>query len=286
MLFGGFDNKKSCYLFSPSTQQWTRLPNLPTERCFHKALKVKSKVFIVGGEYNNTIEEYEVSSKSLKFIATSRMSGRSLFGMCLLNDKMLLIAGGEDDNGIVTNNCVLFNTNYKQFMLFTYDQFKPLPSMNTERCGHVLVNVYGVIYSIGGENNKDEYLKSIEEFHPSTEEWRISTFELQIARCDHQAVAHKHFIYVFGGISNDGRTATIEKIDTVTKCVEIIPTQIRVTRSSFAVAKVNEKVHLLGGETGTFTNTDSVEIFDLNTEQIEQGGYMPFPNSGFSACVL
>ena len=286
MLFGGCDNKKSCYLFSTSSQQWTRLPDLLTERSYHQSTKINKSIFLIGGENNKTIEEYEVSSKSLKLIATSRMSGRCLFGMCLYYNEMLLIAGGEDDDEIVTNNCVLFNTSYKKFMLFKYNQFKHLQSMNIKKWGHVLVNMSSIIYSIGGCNDKDKYLSSIEEFNPSTEEWRISTFELQIARCDHQAVAHKHFIYVFGGISNDGRTATIEKIDTVTKCVEIIPTQIRVTRSSFAVAKVNEKVHLLGGETGTFTNTDSVEIFDLNTEQIEQGVKMPFENDGFTACVL
>ena len=100
------------------------------------------------------------------------------FGMCLLNDEMLLIAGGivgKDRHERVTNDCILFNTNYKQFMFFKYDQFKHLPSMNFKREGQVLVDMSGIIYSIGGWNrvDKDRCLASIEEFHPSTNKWKI-----------------------------------------------------------------------------------------------------------------
>ena len=213
------------------------------------------------------------------------------FGMCLLNDEMLLIAGGIVGSYMderVTNDCILFNTNYKQFMFFKYDQFKHLPSMNFKREGQVLVDMSGIIYSIGGWNGEDEFLSSIEEFHPSTEEWKISAFELKKARSFHQAVAHKHFIYVFGGRCKNLplRTRMIEKINTVTKRVEIIATKLRVAISHFEVAKVDEKALLFGGVTGVWYPTDSVEIFDLNTEQIEQGVKMPFSDYDLAACVL
>ena len=272
MLFGGEDNEKSCYLFSPSTQQWTRLPDLPTERRSHNALKINNSIFLVGGSDNNTIEQYEVSSKTFKKVATMKKCLVS-FGISLYNNQSLLITGRYD-----SNDCFLFNTSSKQF--------KNLPSMNIKRKGHVLVNVSGIIYSIGGWNGEDEFLSSIEEFHPSTEEWKISAFELKKARSFHQAVAHKHFIYVFGGRCKNLplRTRMIEKINTVTKRVEIIATKLPVAISHFEVAKVDEKALLFGGVTGVWYPTDSVEIFDLNTEQIEQGVKMPF--SGFTACVL
>ena len=186
------------------------------------------------------------------------------FGMCLLNDEMLLIAGGivgKDRHERVTNDCILFNTNYKQFMFFKYDQFKHLPSMNFKREGQVLVDMSGTIYSIGGWNreDKDRCLASIEEFHPSTNEWKISPLKLQIGRGSHKAVAHKHFIYVFGGDCKAGLTPTIEKIDTVTKRVEIIATKLPNARIGFAVAKVDEKILLFGGKTATFDSTDSAE---------------------------
>ena len=213
----------------------------------------------------------------------TKKTNRYNFGLCSLNNDMLLIAGGYDGNFDIVNDCILFNTSSKQF--------KNLPSMSIKRESHVLVNVSGIIYAIGGWNFEDKYLASIEEFHPSTKEWKRSAFELQIARFNHQAVAHKHFIYVFGGACKDALQApTIEKVNTVTNRVKIIATKLRVAKSGFAVAKVHEKIWIFGGRTSDVTGnwylTDSVEIFDLNTEQIEQGVNMPFPNSQFTACVI
>ena len=276
MLFGGRESKKSCYLFSPSSQQWTRLPDLPTERCSHNALKISNSIFLIGGRGNNTIEQYKVSSKTFKVVATMKKCLTN-FAISLYNNQSLLITGGVNELTVI-RDCILFDTSSKQF--------KNLPSMNIIRMGHVLVNVGGIIYAIGGWNDKDNSLNFIEEFHQSTEEWQTSTLELQIARSGHQAVAHKHFIYVFGGeCKNDLLTSTIEKINTETKRVEIIATKLLVERTEFAVAKVGEKIHILGGST-VYKKTDSVEIFDLNTEQIEQGVKMPIKNAHFSACVL
>ena len=72
----------------------------------------------------------------------------------------------------------------------------------------------------------------------------------------------------------------------MTKRVEIISTQLRVARCEFAVAKVGEKINIFGGNVDLLQATDSVEIFDLNTEQIEQGVKFPFKDYGFTACVL
>ena len=276
MLFGGYHNRKSCYLLSLSSQLFTKLPDLHTDRFCHNSVKVKNDIYLVGGQNNNTIEKYEVSSNSLKKVATIETFS---FGACLFNDESLLIAGGCDNDNKVTKNCFLFNTSSKQLT--------HLSCMNNERESHVLVKVGDVIYSIGGWNEKDNYLKSIEEFHPSTVEWQTSSFELQIARNRHQAVAHKHLIYVFGGECNGGETISkIEKINTIAKRVETIPAFLRVSRRNFAIAKVKEKVYILGGYNVLNHSTDSVEIFDLNTEQITQGVKMPFISFGFTSCVL
>ena len=71
-------------------------------------------------------------------------------------------------------------------------------------------------------------------------------------------------------------TSTIEKINTVTKRVEIIATKLRVKRYDFAVAKVGEIIWMFGGRKNVVSKTDSIKIFDLNTEQIEQGVRMSF----------
>ena len=43
---------------------------------------------------------------------------------------------------------------------------------------------------------------------------------------------------------------------------------------------------MFGGRKNVVSKTDSVEIFDLNSEQTERGVKMPFNNDSFTVCVL
>ena len=57
--------------------------------------------------------------------------------------------------------------------------------MKTKRSDNVLVNVYGVVYSTGGFNEKYEQLNTIEILDPVTEQCKISDATLHIERWGH-----------------------------------------------------------------------------------------------------
>ena len=147
------------------------------------------------------------------------------------------------------------------------------------------------MYSIGGRDEEYEKLDTIETFDPVTEQWKISDAKLNIARTGHQAVAHKHFIYIIGGLCEDGYTDTIEKYSLLTGKIELIDEKLRVARSYFAVGKVDSDVYIFGGCTGNDDDeygsiTASCEIFNLETEEISEIEKLPFSDFGITACVV
>ena len=281
MFFGGNHNEKACYLFSPSSQLWTRFQNLPSNRFLHNSAAIGNFIFLLGGLNNSTIEQYEVSAKTFKNIA-KLAKPRLMFGVCLFKNESLLIAGGKHDNDLnAVSSCFLFNTNTLQLT--------PLSNMNTKRCGHALVSLGDIIYCIGGWNDEDKWLDSIEEFNVNTEKWKTSKLKLCVARCFHQAVTHKHFVYIFSGACKQGLTSTIERFDTKTNCIVLFRTKLHVAKMMFSIAKVDGHVFIFGGNTNKEKDgctTDSMEIFDLNSEQYIDNQEMLFPNFGFTVCVL
>ena len=205
------------------------------------------------------------------------MISRNDFGICVFNKSEVLVTGGRDDNNEVTNNCFLFNT--------ISETFEEVKDMNTRRCGHVLVNIEGVVYSIGGANENREYLDTIEILNPVTEQWDKSDVKLNVARYNHRAVAHKNFIYIFGGYRRCRYINAIERFNVKTGQMELLNQKLRALRSDFAVGKIDSDVYIFGGYTMN-GSTASCEIFNLETEEVREGESLPFSDWGFTACVL
>ena len=109
------------------------------------------------------------------------------------------------------------------------------------------MNFKGEIFCIGGWNQTHGTLNSVEVFDANTEEWKTSDLKLGIGRIHHKAVAHTQFIYVLGGISESGRTDSVERIDVSTGKVEILNVKLNHERHSFAVAKVKLDVYIGSG---------------------------------------
>ena len=293
MLFGGDFNETSCYSISTLSQQWTKLQDLPSKRYYHGSAVIGNSVFLVGGYENNTIEEYNIVTKKFTHVYSMKMSlflsaiSRHEFGISVYKGDSILIAGGDDSKSIF----VLFNALNNCFVLNTKTTaIRDVGSLNSKRRGNVLVNFKGEIFCIGGWNTADRYLNSIEVFDATTEEWKNSNLKLDIARFNHQAVAHKQFIYVLGGsIGYAKYTDTIERIDVSAMKVEMLSVKLKHARSLFAASKVNNDLYIFGGRVkdgNSLTETTSTEVLNLDTLEIKEGVEIPILNHGFTACSL
>ena len=277
LLFGGRNNERSCYSFNLSSQQWTKLPHLRSIRSCHSSIVVNSCIFLVGGAYNNTIDEFDHFTKSFKTVASIKES-RRWFGSCLYKKSLVLVAGGRDDYDEVTNNCFLFNSNTKTF--------KEFASLSVKRSELVLVNFNGVVYSIGGTTEKREVLDSIETYDEGNDQWKMCDFKLNIARAYHQAVVHKNHIYIVGGWCRSGKcTNTIERVDVINGKVDLLRMKLRLARSGFTSCKFKSSLYIFGGYTGYGNSTNSVEILNLSTMKVQEGVKVPISDRSFSACV-
>ena len=275
MLFGGVNEPISCYSFTFSSHQWTKFNDLPSDRRCHGLAVIGQSAYLVGGRYNKDIDEYNISTKQFRKI-TSMKKNREHFGICVYNKTKLLIAGGWE-NGI-TDSCLLYDTNTHKF--------KTICSLNTKRREHVLVNVGKTAYVIGGVDSKDKTLNTIEVLDETTEKWKLLETNLIVPRSYHQAVVHKNSIYIIGGRDgNNQQSDTIEKFIIRSGRTKLLNVKLKLAKSSFAVAKHMNDLYIIGGWTDN-GSTHTVEIFDLDKEEIREGKKLPISNCDFTACVL
>merc|ERR1719427_1509238 len=263
---------------------------------------IGSSIYLFGGYDNGNVDEYNIFSRSFKTVSSFY---RRSFGICNYNETDVLIAGGEFylNSCETTNNCVLFSS--------TNHSFRGFADMVIKRMGHVLVNVKGVTYCLGGWSAYNsnlpqcvELLDSIKTVNPNTGNWELSTAKLSFPRAEHQAVAHNQFIYILGGFCDNEEGVTvyaysIERFNTVTGKIEIIKPKLHIGRSDFALGKVRSgestDIYLLGGRSWVVEKdakkgaVNFQEVFTLETEELRQcskemSNFDWNANFGFTAC--
>jgi len=275
MLFGGRNNPRSCYSFSFSSQQWTKLPDLPSDRRNHGLAVIGRSAYMLGGENNKDVEEYNCTTKKFRKLNSMKTS-RSMFKMCVHTENEILIAGGWENRP--TDSCFLYDT--------IRNKFETIGSFNTGRYGHALVNEGNTAYAIGGADSNDKALNTIEVLDETTQKWKLLETTLIIPRYFHQAVVHKNSIYIIGGkVKINERTDIIEKFDLRTGRIKLLNVKLKLARNGLAVAKYMNDLYIIGGYTGN-GKTSTVEIFDLDKEEMREGKELPVADYAFTACVL
>ena len=284
MLLGGFRNKNLCYSFSVSSGHMTNLQHLRSPRLYHGSAVIGNSVFLVGGYKNRTIEKYDIDTKIFTCVSLMKRSlfesaiPHCNFGICIYRGDSLLIAGGYDSKCKMTKNCFVFDTKTKAI--------RDVGSLKTKRSGNALVNFKEEIFCIGGHDLT--CLNSIEKFDAATEKWKTSNLKLNVARSNHQAFAHKQFIYVIGGkIESYKCTDSIERIDVSAGRVEELNVKLKHARSVFAASKVNNSLYIFGGQyRDSYSLMSSTEVLNLDTLEIKEGVELPIADYGLTACSI
>ena len=111
-------------------------------------------------------------------------------------------------------------------------------------------------------------------------------------RSHHQAVAHKDLVFIIGGTTEYRDENSIEKFNISSGEVTLINAEIRVARFNFAAFKLENYVHIVGGNVSVITSfgrqsftTTLVEIFDLESETMQLGVNSLNSYSGQTSCV-
>ena len=246
---------------------------------------MKNGIYIVGGFDNYEISKLNPSTGVFENVALLD-EYRFNFGICALDNENFIFAGGFDDNynWNAVKTSYIFNTNT--------NTFKKLGNLNTERSGLALVkSENGDIYAIGGEDNNERVLNTIEKFDEKSQSWKNVNSKLKTARCNIQAVAYKNFIYILGGVLQTKlMTNSIEKFDTITGEVQVIKTKLNLGRCEFAVTKFKNLVYVFGGliddPNERYSSRNTVEIFNLDLEEIKEGKSLKNADFSFTANIF
>ena len=119
VLTGGDDSVNRVRLSSVETydyyeNKWDFLPRMINKRCFHGAVCMGNKLFVIGGWKNSTCEVFD--SSSMKFTSIKQLKTKSLeiASAVSLGDKILVFCSGDERQiltYIVDNNEWYFQSN-------------------------------------------------------------------------------------------------------------------------------------------------------------------------------
>jgi len=280
---GGNENQTGFHSFSTVSNQWRQLTDLPSKRFLHGSVLINDQVYMVGGMENKTIEKYNCESKKLKEVNKMKKN-RYFFGICPYKSDQFIVAGGYESSSI-TSTCFSYNT--------TTNRFKQIGDLaDGVRYGLYLVNCRGTVYAIGGCNESEETLDTIEKYDAKTDTWKVAKRELITARTLHRAVAYNEIIYVIGGMKeNEKIIGSIERFNTQLKTIEVIKPKLSVARCNFAICSNQSNVYIIGGfghskgdDEDAYTR--SMEIFDVESESLRDGKHIPVADQAFTACFV
>jgi hypothetical protein len=166
------------------------------------------------------------------------------------------------------------------------ERLADIPSPERSSFGAVFHN--GQIYIAGGHKGaghsypRDSFLNQLEVYNLERNTWQTLA-PMPSAKHGFQMVGHKNFLYVFGGFAfSDDHLPKWKSLDSIDRydisknLWETLEVKLPVARSSNAIAKIDDKVFLLGGWNSTpkFENDKEglflrgVDTFDLKTETV------------------
>ena len=242
-----------------SSQRTVARNSFSTNRC----------LVLVGGLIKDDKENrycwyFNSTSHSWDLLAQLPRPNWKFYSACVVQGGILL-SGGYHGN--VKKECWLFDTMEKKW--------KSVPSMKGGRCKHRAVVHCDEVYVVGGEDDLDRPLDSVERMCNSTRLWS-EVPPMKKALSDPLAASFAHSIYVFGGIAGEDTTCTCtQKYDTVWgewSFKAEMPEPCRLG----AVATVNDRVFIVGGYTRTCMSYDpAVDTWTILTPPREKHGNAP-----------
>ncbi len=157
-----------------------------------------------------------------------------------------------------------------------------------ERSSFGSVTHENLVYIAGGHQGaehsypRESFLNDLQVYDIKANSWSTLA-PMNVAKHGFQMVAHKNFIYVFGGFTFSDKhkpkwksVDTIERYNISTDQWHTLSTKLPRPRSSNALALVKDKVYLLGGWDSTPKFEDdkeghflsAIDVFDLRTESV------------------
>ena len=185
IVTGGYDRNKKA--FSDSIFVISFVPRctskllytMPQSICLHGAAMFGDKILIVGGiksfSNNSTLRNvvmYDITTKDYQELAPLPYPVSDMATVKWQDDNVIII-GGVNNNNKTLNKALIYNINTQKCQM--------LPNMKYERTGCNAAVVGDTVVVMGGEDDRGNYLRSIECFRFDSYSWQELP-PMQVAR--------------------------------------------------------------------------------------------------------
>ena len=187
IVIGGYDGDNSTYsdriseisLVSPYTSKL--LTTMPQRRCYHGVAIFGDKIFIVGGrEALRSVVTYDINKNECQELAPLPYPVHEMATVKWGDDSVMII-GGFGSNYQSLNKVLMYNIKTQKS--------HELPNMKYKRKGCVAAVVRDTVIVMGGEDERGNYLKSVEGFRFDRYSWEELP-PMHEARCFPTAVVY------------------------------------------------------------------------------------------------
>uniref|UniRef100_A0A8B9TSH2 Actin-binding protein IPP n=1 Tax=Anas platyrhynchos TaxID=8839 RepID=A0A8B9TSH2_ANAPL len=168
-----------CY--DPVTKQWTTVASMNHPRCGLGVCTCYGAIYALGGwvgaEIGNTIERFDPEENSWDVVGSMAVP-RYYFGCCEMQG-LIYVVGGISNEGVELRSV-------------------ELPPMGTRRAYLGVVALNDSIYAVGGWNESQDALATVERYSFEEEKW-VEVAPMKIPRAGVCVVAVNGFLYASGG---------------------------------------------------------------------------------------
>ncbi|XP_075685526.1 kelch-like protein 41 [Rhinoderma darwinii] len=246
----------------------------------HSSIVTKSKqVYVIGGLYvddeskDNPLQSYffQLDSIGGEWIGLPPLpSARCLFGLGEADNCIYAIAGKDlqSEESLDT----VFSYDVKSV---AWNEAKKLP---IKVYGHSVVSHNGLIYCVGGKTDDNKCTGRLFTFNPKKGDWKDLP-PMKTPRSMFGVAVHKDKIFVAGGVTEEGLTASVEAYDITTNKWETI-TEFPQERSSINLVTSLGSLYAIGGfamvelESKEFAPSEVTDVWKFEDDTKEWGGML------------
>ena len=252
----------------------------PLGRAYHTTIYHNGKIYFGGGNERGGKISYEISvyNPIKNVFDQSIETPFSYFAMTTLYNSHLIVAGGKDNFGNISNKVfTVKNCSLKNFTTMTTPRWAATAS------GHNKALI------IVGGRDKTKVLASTEVYDSTTRQWYI-TSELPSPHHSLWSGITDGVLYLLGGVDQDGKfsqvvyTASLSSHQINWSTQQSIPCCL-----SAPVSIQGRHLLVLGGSKeieGRNAPTNDIYMFNKANSKWEVIGQMPLPRSGASAVSI
>ena len=256
-----------------SAESWTSKTALPSDRRYHVAVSVNSKIYVIGGVVSNylaSVDEYDPTTNSWTSKASMATARQAPAGVAV-NGKIYVFGGYNGTSGVLSSV-----EEYDP----TSNSWTTKASMPTARQQMAAAVVNNKVYVIGGINGG--VLSVVEEYDPATNNW-VAKASMPTARFSLGAATVENKIYAIGGAPSSGYLTTVEEYNSATNSWTT-KASMPTARTNFGAKTVNNKIYAIGGYNPAVLSVN--EEYDPATNSWTTKSSMPQARFAFSMVAL